>query len=865
MKKLYLLIILITWFGHGQKEHKNINNSLYNKELKLEKTLKKNELPEHNKIDVKLDLADVYIQSGKLFKSLQVLNEVTKEDFEFNLLPKQKAKAHLGLANTYDKIIEVERFLEHTEKFRYYFGLAYPDKEIYEALYYSYLSRYYSMRMLHDKANLYARKSLSILHKNKNESHLIAVELIYLNYLFSLRNYSDNFELKKSYRDTIEIILKKKYSGYHIQKAEVKISANMFLIDTLSHSYIEGHLETESHKQLSKQLSEILEEQIESLDQNIGYYNIYSSRYEALLGLVYFYNNDFKKSLKHYENSIYKITGLDQTENTFSAYNFMLSTSYLWKARSLNALYRKTKNIDYLINNEKNLNKLKKTWQLYIDERIYDKNDFNRNNYLSNPYPIIQNNYIQLYLATLNEAYKEDIFISGELSKNYTFQHLIEKSKIQPNLYNDNTLKYVKFENFIDQLNNTGEVSSLAEYDFGDKIQHETFIPTTISISKLKENQKSNQALISYSEFKLDGHDTKLLAHLISRESDSIIYLDKISNEYLNADINLMNQALDENNIELFQKYGNDYYKRYLLPIIKQLNPNIEEIVVIPSPSIERLKINFSTLITDINPSKSFKNLSYAGKKYAFSYANTAKTAFEQTTNDQPNEVLTIFVPNSKEVPELIYTDTFLKKINKKYKVNLILNDDANKSNFIKHLEEDQIVMLISHGIGSDTDEIYNNGLFLSDDFLSIEDIKLSNSNCELLILAGCSTGVGFGSKDGMISFGRTMTLLGVDSVLLTTHDVDEASTLDLIENWFYFLAEGETKTKALQRAQKKFLRNITSNKSSPKYWAGLKIVGNTKAIQLKKISEDKNFKFIILIIVGTLLLILLIFRKFSK
>ncbi|GGE15744.1 hypothetical protein GCM10010831_16320 [Psychroflexus salis] len=838
---------------------------LYDKELNLEKTLKKNELTELSKIDVKLDLADVYLQRGKLFQSLQVLNEIIKEHFEFKLLPKQQAKAHLGLANTYDKIIEVDRFLEHTEKFRYYFGLAYPDKEIYEALYYSYISRYYSIRMLHDKANLYARKSLSILHKNINDSHLIAVELIYLNYLFSLRNYSDNFELKKSYRDTIEIILNKKYAGYHTQKSEVKIGANMFLIDTLSNSYIEGHLESESHKQLSKQLSEIFEEQIESLDQNIGYYNLYSSRYQSLLGLVHFYNNDFTSALKNYEKSIYKITGLDQTENTFSAYNFMLSTSYLWKARSLNALYEKTKNIDYLVSNEKNLNELKKTWQLYIDDRINDKNDFNRNNYLSNPYPTIQNNYIQLYLATHNEAYKEDIFISGELSKNYTFQHLIEKSKIQPNLYNDNTLKYVKFENFIDQLNHNGEVSSLAEYDFGSKIQQETFIPKTISSSKLKENQKSNQALISYSEFKLDGHDTKLLAHLISRESDSIIYLDKISNEYLNADKNLMNQALDENNIEQFQKYAHEYYKRFLLPVEQQLNPKVEEIVIVPSPSMERLKINFSTLITDIKTSKSYKNLSYIGEKYAFSYANTAKTAYEQIINDQPNQVLTIFVPNSKEVPELIYTDNFLKKINKKYKVNLILNDDANKSNFIKHLEKDQIVMLISHGIGRNTDEIYNNGLFLSDDFLSIEDIKLSNSSCELLILAGCSTGVGFGFKDGMISFGRTMTLFGVDSVLLTTHDVDEASTLDLIEKWFYFLSEGETKAKALQRAQKKFLRNITSNKSSPKYWAGLKLVGNTKAIQLKKISEDKNFTFIILIIVGTLLFILLIFRKFRK
>lgn len=865
MKKIIIrlaLLLLFTNLSYTQKQASNQSElSLYKKQLKLKELVNSQGLTKDEKYPYVIALADIYLQRGKLFNSLLVLNKVLDGDSGNELIPKHQAEVHLRLANTYDKIVDVENFLIQTEKFHEYYNLAYPNKKIYDALYFSYLSRYYSMRMLYDKAALYAEKSLTLFHQNKSDSSLIAVELIYLNQLFSLRNYSKDFDLKSKYRDTIENILEKKYLGYHTQKSEVIIGANMYLLDSLSHNYKKGYINNEGHKKLSSELITILENQINVLDDNIGFFNPYNSRYQALLGLIYFYNDDFDKSLIHYEKSVQRNTASNLLKkNKFSAHNFMLSNTLLWKAKSLNALFEKTKNIDYLLKNEENLNKLKIAWQLYIEDRVVNQNDFNTNSYLKNPYSTIQNNYIQLYLNTKDESYKQEIFKSGELAKNYTVQHLVNLSEQQPSNLRDFTLKYASFENLLDEV-------SERDFEKTDDITKKNTIsrkkinvPETISLDSLRRKLKNNQALISYSEYDLNGHDVKILAHLITKKRDTIFYLTNQFDNFLTAKQNKMNEAAQNNDIELFQKHSNLYYEFLLSPIIQSLNDEVEELTLIQSPKLESLNIDFDALVSEVLPSRSFKNLNYIGRKYAFSYAISASTAYSDKINNKEKQTITIFIPNSEKLPDLIYKDKFIQNIEEKYKIRLYVGEESNKHNFIKHLKEDKIIMVISHGHGSNIDENYSNGIFLNDGFLSVVDIEQMNSNCNLLILAGCSTGVGFSSKDGMINFSRSMTLLGVNSLLLTSHDVDEVSTLTIIENWLEHLAEGRTKSQALQLAKVEYLKNVTSRTTNPKYWSSLKLIGSTDRIYIKEIPKIKSYQY--LISVFLIVLLILIIRK---
>jgi hypothetical protein len=124
-------------------------------------------------------------------------------------------------------------------------------------------------------------------------------------------------------------------------------------------------------------------------------------------------------------------------------------------------------------------------------------------------------------------------------------------------------------------------------------------------------------------------------------------------------------------------------------------------------------------------------------------------------------------------------------------------------------------------------------------------------SKCELLILAGCSTGVGFKSDEGIIDLARGFTNAGVKSMILTSEDVDEASTLKVLEKWFLYLSKGYSKSKALQLAQQDYLNNTTSRKSNPSYWASLTLIDHSEPVRIK--TKKQQHYYIACLMLGIL------------
>ena len=112
-------------------------------------------------------LADCYIDLGATYKAMAILKlnivllnkATTKNDL---LL----AKTHQLLAICYDKLFLIEEYLMETKTFYSYYKKAAPKKEIYKALYYAYLGRYYNMRFIVDKAFTYTSTALKIYHKH---------------------------------------------------------------------------------------------------------------------------------------------------------------------------------------------------------------------------------------------------------------------------------------------------------------------------------------------------------------------------------------------------------------------------------------------------------------------------------------------------------------------------------------------------------------------------------------------------------------------------------------------------------------------------------------------------------------------------
>lgn len=108
-------------------------------------------------------LADCYIDLGSYYISLQILED--------NISALNKAKStdyalyaatHLLLAQNYDNLFLLDEYLKQINYYYYYIKKAYPKKEIYKALYYSYLGRYHSLRRLASQATYYTTNALKI-------------------------------------------------------------------------------------------------------------------------------------------------------------------------------------------------------------------------------------------------------------------------------------------------------------------------------------------------------------------------------------------------------------------------------------------------------------------------------------------------------------------------------------------------------------------------------------------------------------------------------------------------------------------------------------------------------------------------------
>jgi hypothetical protein len=85
---------------------------------------------------------------------------------------------------------------------------------------------------------------------------------------------------------------------------------------------------------------------------------------------------------------------------------------------------------------------------------------------------------------------------------------------------------------------------------------------------------------------------------------------------------------------------------------------------------------------------------------------------------------------------------------------------------------------------------------------------------------------------------------------------------LKILENWFFNVSQGKSKTRALREAKEKYLTQATSRKANPKYWANIYLSDHSENISIVKkkkvISNKKIIYFGLLIFIG-----LFVFKKF--
>jgi len=186
-----------------------------------------------------------------------------------------------------------------------------------------------------------------------------------------------------------------------------------------------------------------------------------------------------------------------------------------------------------------------------------------------------------------------------------------------------------------------------------------------------------------------------------------------------------------------------------------------------------------------------------------------------------------------------------------KFKCKPFLANQATKQQFTDDADQFQILQLSMHGILDDEKPLYSKLIF-ADSALYAADLYNTRLNADLAILSACNTGTGEIKKgEGVMSLSRAFTYAGCPSLLLSLWSVPDGGTAELVDTFLEQLQQGETKDKALQTAQFKYLNNTSPDRLHPMYWAGLVPSGDMQAV---KFSHNSPWWWGIILILGIII-----------
>ncbi|MBK9254525.1 MAG: CHAT domain-containing protein [Saprospiraceae bacterium] len=397
-----------------------------------------------------------------------------------------------------------------------------------------------------------------------------------------------------------------------------------------------------------------------------------------------------------------------------------------------------------------------------------------------------------------------------------------------------------------------------------------------ISLSDLQSNlEAANQSLLSYFFGERD-----VFALLIN--SDTVIHLkipriqipDTIFENLHFGLYGYYTSEMEERTAELYRnslnKYTSSAVQLYTV-LIKPLEKWLKEDLLIISDG-QLSFVPFEALMTDIQKNKNrFQHFPFLLNKHNISYDFSATIHFFLNTKsrDQPSlkTVLAMapfyngsykdlgldiesrsehIVPemnemeisgekrNGKRFSELPSSGKEVAVIAKFMDGDFFINNDATVDRFSEMAPSYSILHLSTHGVSDERlgdfsfiafhpdNSSEDNSLFL---VRNIYGLKL---NADMVVLSACETAKGQLQKgEGVIGLSRAFIYAGAKSVLSSLWLIDDFSTKDIMEQFYFQLSRGASKKIAIKNAKKHFLKHVPNNNKHPFFWAGFILYGS--------------------------------------
>ncbi|WP_299221511.1 CHAT domain-containing protein [uncultured Aquimarina sp.] len=396
-----------------------------------------------------------------------------------------------------------------------------------------------------------------------------------------------------------------------------------------------------------------------------------------------------------------------------------------------------------------------------------------------------------------------------------------------------------------------------------------------ISVTDIQEKLNDKTTLLEFFTA-----DSTTYAFTISKNK---IAVKELVTPKLTEQIEKLRTTITDKNTKTYKTSSYRLYQQLIAPIEKEIVG--EELVIVPDGPLWHL--NFDLLLSKEDTSNNPKELSYLLKKYMISYANSATLLFSEDNNalevsKKQKECLAFSFSDSTNnldaktmsLATLRGTGDDLPGTRKEIKAIADIIDgqyfygsEAVEANFKKNASQYNILHLALHG-EVDNERPENSRLFFTKNKDSIEDNLLYshelfalNIPAELTVLSACNTGTGKIAKgEGIMSLGTAFQYAGTKSLLLSSWEVSDQTTPELMKYFYTNLKEGMSKAKALQQAKLQYLSNANLNRTQPFYWGGFYLVGDRTPIQFE--NNDYIYWLIGFGILGLILLSLFWYRR---
>ncbi|MDX2096660.1 MAG: CHAT domain-containing protein [Leptolyngbyaceae cyanobacterium bins.59] len=162
------------------------------------------------------------------------------------------------------------------------------------------------------------------------------------------------------------------------------------------------------------------------------------------------------------------------------------------------------------------------------------------------------------------------------------------------------------------------------------------------------------------------------------------------------------------------------------------------------------------------------------------------------------------------------------------FKTNAVLGKQATKAFVVKQMENARLIHLATHGLLDDYRGLGIPGAIAlapseqEDGLLTASEILNLNLRADLVVLSACDTGRGEITGDGVIGLSRSLISAGVPSVIVSLWKVPDASTAQLMTQFYQNLQQNPDRAQALRQAMLTTMKQYPD----PRDWAAFVLIG---------------------------------------